>query len=453
MRIVVVGAGSTQMPGVASALAATAPALDEATIVLHDIDPAALDLQARLTRRILAARGAPMRVEATLERRRALEGADVVLTMIRPGGFPARHLDESIPLRYGIVGQETVGPGGFAMALRSVPVLLEIASELRDVGAPRSIMLNYTNPVQIVTEALSRHAPIPNIGLCDQTRGEARFLGRLLGVDPREIELDTCGTNHLTFTRGVRLAGRDVTDRVWDILSTIDLASLPSEDERRTVRLFRLLGVIPSSYARYYFFHDEVLAEQRASGRTRAQEIMDQLPAVLEDYRREADAPEPRPTGLRVSLDHGDLAVSVIAGIVAGREIRAILNVPNRGAIPGLPWDAVVELPCRVRGWDVERLSQPALPSFVEALVRQAIEHARLAAEAAVHVDRELALLALLVHPLVRSVDVAERLLDDLIAAHRVYLPEAWTSGARVPETGDRPPLTCGSRPRYHRNS
>jgi 6-phospho-beta-glucosidase len=421
---VVVGAGSAQMPGIAGALAASVPDLGDATVVLHDIDPEALDLQARLTRSILRSRGAgQLRVEHTTDRRRALDGAGLVLTMVRPGGFPARHLDESIPLRYGIVGQETVGPGGFAMALRSVPVVLEVAHDLSQAGARGAIMLNYTNPVQIVMEALTRHADVSCVGLCDQTQGEARFLGRLLGVDPKEIELDTCGTNHLTFTRAVRVGGRDVTDQVWDLLRNIDLASLASEEERRTVRLFRVLGTIPSSYAQYYFFHEEVLAEQRARGRTRAQEIMELLPAVVESYRREADAPDPRPSTARTSLDHGDLAVSLIAAMVRGRATRAILNVPGGGSIPGLPPDAVVEVPCRVAGSTVTPLPQPSLPPAVEGLVRQVAAHARIAAEAAVRGSRRLAVLALLAHPLVRSLDTAERLVDDLLAAHAAYLP------------------------------
>jgi len=439
-RIAIIGAGSAQMPGIASALAA-APELAGTTVALHDIDADALDLQARLARSILRARGGDLRLEPTLDRRRALEGAEVVLTMIRPGGFPARHLDESIPLRYGIVGQETVGPGGFALALRSVPVVLEIADELRELGAPGAVMLNYTNPVQIVTEALTRHTDVPSLGLCDQTQGEARFLARLLGVDPRLIELDAAGTNHLTFTRAVRLQGRDVTARVWQVLSELDLASLRSEEERRTVRLFRLLGAIPSSYAQYYFFHDAVLAEQRARGRTRAEEIMGLLPRVLESYRREADAVDPRPSTERVSLDHGDLAVSVFAAIVGRRRVRAILNVRNGGAIPGLPDDAVVEVPCLVEGPGVRPLPQPSLPPAVEGLVRQVVEHARLTAEAAVRGSRRCAVLALLVHPLVRSLDVAEQLVDEFLAAHRPHLPRFERSEADPSLSDAGPPL------------
>lgn len=413
------------MPGIAYAFAGLADHFPDTTVVLHDIDPEALDLQTRLSRGILRSRGAGgLRMEAADERVEALEGADLVLAAFRPGGFAARHLDESIPVRHGIIGQETAGPGGFAMALRSVPVLLDVAAELRRVGAPGATILDYTNPVQVVTDALVRHGGVPFLGLCDQTAGEIEFLARVLEADPRELEIETCGTNHMTFTRAVRLRGDDVTDRVWDLLDRVDLDSLLSEPERRIVRLFRILRAIPSEYLQYFLFHDEVLAEQRTKGRTRAEEIMALLPEVLDSYRREADADHPRPSMVRASEDHGDFAVGVMAAMLSGEPGRFILNVPNGGAVPDLPEDAIVEVPCRVTGRTVRPLSQPPLPPMVVGLVRQVAEHARLAAEAAVTGDRELCVRALLAHPLVRSLDVAEQLVEEFLVAHARSLPQ-----------------------------
>ena len=184
-RIAIIGGGSAYMPGLAFSLTRAAGVLDPATVVLHDIDPEALDLQARLTRRILDSGGAgSMELEATDDLARAVDGADFVLTTFRPGGLRARHLDEAIPPRHGVIGQETTGPGGLAMALRSVPALIDVADEMGRRAAPGALLLNYTNPVQVVTEALVRYSDVEVIGLCDQHGGEIRFLSEVLGTDP-----------------------------------------------------------------------------------------------------------------------------------------------------------------------------------------------------------------------------------------------------------------------------
>ncbi len=423
------------MPGIAYAFARARDDFPETTIVLQDIDAPSLDLQLRLTRSILASRGAGgLRVEASAERPPAIDGADFVLTSFRPGGFPARHLDESIAIAHGIVGQETAGPGGFAMALRSIPIVMDVAGEIRKVAAPGCLLLNYTNPVQVVTEAVTRYEPdVPFLGLCDQTAGEVGFLARLLGVDPRDVEIDTSGTNHMTFTRAVRANGRDVTERVWDRLDGIRREELEDDYWWRVVRLFRVLRVIPSGYMEYFFFHDEVLTEMRAAGRTRAEEVMEQLPEVLESYRREADGSDPHPVMVRASDQHGDFAVSIMSVANAAREGRFILNVRNGGAVTDLPEDAAVEVPCRLMGRLAQPIAQGPLPAIVAGLVRQVAEHARLTAEAAVTGDLEIAVRAMVAHPLVRSVATAERLVDAYLEAHAAHLPQF----ARV---ANRPP-------------
>jgi len=342
-----------------------------------------------------------------------------VLAAFRPGGLEARHLDERIAIDHGVIGQETAGPGGFAMALRSVPIVLEIAEEMRRLAASEAVLLDYTNPVQVVSEAMCRFGPaLPFLGLCDQTAGEARFLARLLGVDADVIALDTCGTNHMTFTRGVRVASDDVTRELWTLLDSLPLESLTSDAERRIVQLFRTLHHVPSEYMQYFFFHDEVLAEQRARGRTRAQEVMAILPSVLESYRREADAEDPRPSMARASEEHGDFAISVMAAMLTDTHRRAILNLPNAGQVDDLP-DATI-----VAG--VSPVPQGALPVEVSGLVRQVAVHAAMTAEAAVTGDRELAVTALAVHPLVRSLNLADALVGAYLDAHAAHLPAGW---------------------------
>lgn len=424
-RICIVGGGSAYMPGIAFAFAHLHERFADATLVLQDLDDEALDLQRRLTGSILRSRGAgDVRVEAQPDRLRAVEGADLVLTTFRPGGMEARHLDESIAIRHGVLGQETAGPGGFAMALRSVPIVLEIADEVRRGANDGCLLLNYTNPVQVVGEAMRAFAPdVPFVALCDQTAGERRWLADLLGVDPASVELDTAGTNHLTFTRAVRAQGLDRTAQVWDLLDTIPLEALQDDAHRRTVRLFRELRRIPSEYLQYFSFHDDILAEQRAAGRTRAQEIMAILPEVLASYRAEADAPDPHPSMARASEGHGDFAVSLMAAIRSGEPARFILNLPNAGTVDGLPDGAIVEAPTTVAGPIFTPIPQGGLPAGVVGLVTQVAEHARLTAEAAATGDRELAVRALAIHPLVGSATQARALVDDYLSAHAAQLP------------------------------
>lgn len=413
------------MPGIAFALAHARDRFEDLTVVLHDIDPDALELQRRLSRSILRSRGAPdVSVAAEADRIAALEGADFVLTAFRPGGLPARHLDERLAIDHGIVGQETAGPGGFAMALRSVPIVLAILEDVRRVAADDCLVLNYTNPVQIVSEAVARYGvDVPYIGLCDQTAGEERWIAELLDARSAVIELDTCGTNHMTFTRGVRSDGSDVTQELWELLRTTPLDRVQDESHRRTVRLFRMLGRIPSEYLQYFFFHEEVLAEQRAAGRTRAEEVMALLPDVIASYRRNADLADPAPSMARASEAHGDFAVSIMATIASGSTGRFVLNLPNRGQVDELPEGTIVETPAMVHGSRVEPIPQGEMPGEVVGLVRQVAEHARLTAEAAVIGDLDLAVTALAVHPMVRDVGTAERLVRSYVAAHASSLP------------------------------
>jgi 6-phospho-beta-glucosidase len=424
-RICIVGGGSAYMPGIAFAIAHLYDRFAGSTLILHDLDEDALDLQRRLTTSILRSRGAPdILVQTTRERVRAIEGADLVLSAFRPGGFRARHLDERIAMDHGVIGQETAGPGGFAMALRSVPVVLAIADEVRRYGAPGAVLLNYTNPIQTVSEAMTRSGlAVPFVGLCDQTAGEQAFLGSLMGVQRDRIELDTAGVNHMTFTTAVRIGGVDRTREVWARLDTVRHDEVADPGWWRVVLLFRELHAVPSLYMQYFRFHDEVLAEQRAKDRTRAEAVMALLPDVLASYRREADAAYPRPSMARASEEHGDFAVSIMAAILAGSERRAIVNLPNRGQVPDLPIGSVVETPAIVRGRSIDPLAQGGLPEEVRDLVRQVAEHAGLTAEAAVAGDRGLAIRAMAAHPLVPSADVAAALVDAYLTAHAAYLP------------------------------
>jgi 6-phospho-beta-glucosidase len=424
-RIAIIGAGSAYLPGLIRGLLHRAAGLAGSELVLHDLDHERLRLMAALAAKMLAAGGADLAVRREHALRPALTGADFVLTTFRPGGMRARHLDESIPLRHGVIGQETAGPGGFLMACRSVPVLLRIASLLQRV-APAAWIVNYTNPTNVVTDAVLRHSGARIVGLCDQHVGDQALWAKLLGWPAERLEADWTGLNHATWAKRVRLDGHDASAALGERLARLETppAGAGGEAIRQLVALARALELLPSSYARYYWFHDEVVAEQRAGGRTRAQEVMARLPALYEDYAMAAASDRPDPSSERGGSAHGDLAVDVICAIAADERRRMIVNTRNRGAIEGMDGEAVVEVPSLVGAEGPLPQAMGPLPRPVRGLTMAIHEYEWLAAEAAVTGDRRLALQALMAHPLVRSRTVAERILEEGLAAHREHLPQ-----------------------------
>ena len=422
-RIAIVGAGSAYLPGLIRGVLHRAADLAGSELVLHDLDGERLRLMAALAGKMLMSAHAGLSVRREHALPPALAGADFVLTTFRPGGMRARHLDESIPLRHGVVGQETAGPGGFLMACRSVPVLLRIARLLERL-APDAWIVNYTNPTNVVTDALLRHGGARIVGLCDQHVGDQALWAGLLGWPAERLDADWMGLNHATWAERVRLDGRDASAELRERLARLE----PPRDATPAVAdlagLGRLLGLLPNSYSRYYFFHDEVVAEQRAKGRTRAQEVMARLPALYEDYAAAAAADRPEPSSERGGAAHGDFAIDAICAIAGDERRRMIVNTRNQGAIEGMEPEAVVEVPSIVGAGGPAPLAMGPLPRPVRGLTLAIHEYEWLAAEAAVSGSRRLALQALMAHPFVRSRRVAEAILDEGLAAHRDQLPQ-----------------------------
>ena len=287
-------------------------------------------------------------------------------------------------------------------------------------AAAGALLLNYTNPVQIVTQALTRYSDVDVIGLCDQHGGEIRFLSGVVGCDPRAMEIDTWGTNHLTLTRAVRIDGSDATDQVFARLAGLDRARSIPTGGRSCVSSPCSDGAEPVP---------PVLLPAPRVPRRPACRRHDARPG---DHRRAAadhrelpgggESDPPRPMEGRFSDEHGDLAIGVIAAADSGEPTRFVLNVPNQGAIPGLPDDAVVEVPCTLRGREVERMPMGRLPDMIAGLAAQLAVHARLGAQAAVEGDRRVALQAMMSHPLVTSLPAGQAMLDELLAAHAAEL-------------------------------
>ncbi|MFB4306401.1 glycoside hydrolase family 4 [Actinomadura sp. GTD37] len=421
MRIAIVGAGSGYMPGIVRGLLHRADDLAGTELACYDIDAAHLDVMTRLARRMFAARGAALTVSSHTALKAALDGASYVFTTFRPGGLAARHLDESIPLKHGVVGQETAGPGGFLMALRSVPVLLDIAAK----ADPGAWIVNYTNPTNVVTDAVARHTNARIIGLCDQFAGDTEMWADLLGLPSDGLEADWIGLNHATWAQRLRLDGRELdVPLLLDDLEVPGGGATPWRDPSRMAELARALGFLPNSYSKYYFFHDEVVAELRAKGTTRAQDILAMLPGYYAQVAAEAGKADPDPSRERGGGEHGEFAVDVICALARDEGRRMIVNTRNDGAVASLDADAIVEVPSLVGRSGPVPLTMGPLPGQVRGLTQAIHAYERLASDAAVTGDRRTALQALMAHPFVRSKHTAEKILDEGLAAHRDHLPQ-----------------------------
>ena len=424
VKVTVVGAGSTYTPELVDGLASRSDRLPVDALSLLDVDPERLQIVGGLARRILARRGFAGGVTLTGDREEALEGADFVVVQLRVGGQAARLVDETLPLRFGCVGQETTGPGGFAKALRTVPVVLELAEETAKRGAPGAWVVDFTNPVGIVTQALLDEGHRA-IGLCNVAIGFQRELARRFGVEPPRVQLEHVGLNHLSWERAVFVDG---VDRLPELLESTAAITELAEHVEMPLELIRSLRAIPSYYLRYYYMTDQVLAEQRA-GSVRAQEVMEIERGLLQMYRDPNLAGKPALLEQRGGAFYSEAAAHLMASLHAGTGDVQVVDVRNDGAIPDLPDDAVVEIPARIDREGAAPLPLDPLPPEFLGLVQAAKAYERLAARAAITGDRTVALKALMANPLVRQFAVAAPLLDELLEANRAHLPRFFPGG------------------------
>ncbi len=416
LKVCVIGGGSTYTPELVDGFANRWPQLPVEELVLFDIDRDRLDIVGGLAGRILAERGWPGRLVQTTDREAALNDAHFVVCQLRVGGQQARYVDETLPHEFGCIGQETTGAGGFAKALRTVPVVLDLARELERIGAPDAWFVNFTNPVGIVTQALL-DAGHRAIGLCNVAIGLQRRIAASLDVGPERVELDHVGLNHLTWERAVRVDGVDRLDELLDVGGQhwADHLELP-------LALMRTLHNLPSYYLRYYYQPDEVLAEQLA-GPSRAEQVMEIERELLAMYADPALRRQPELLSERGGAFYSEAAAQLIASLHAGTGDVQVVDIRNAGTLAGLADDDVVEVPARITRAGASPLSQAVLAPEIAGLVAQVKSYERLAARAAVTHDRRVALEALLANPLVPSWGVAERMLPRLLDANRDYLP------------------------------
>jgi 6-phospho-beta-glucosidase len=419
VRLTVVGGASTYTPELVDGFARLGDLLPIQELVLVDPATERLEVVGGLAGRILARQGHPARLTLTADLDAGVADSDAVLLQLRVGGQQARQGDESWPLECGCVGQETTGAGGLAKALRTVPVVLDIAARVRRSN-PNAWIVNFTNPVGIVTRALLQEGHRA-LGLCNVAIGFQRRFAAWLGVEPDVVQLDHVGLNHLTWERAVRVRGEDMLPTLLaghadDIAADI---GIPGD-------LIRRLAVVPSYYLRYFYAHDEVVREQ-LTGPSRADEVADIERRLLEMYADPVLDEKPALLGERGGAYYSEVAVALTAALLRdgpGTGPVHVVNTANRGALPFLPDDAVIEVPARVdRHGAVPVRIEPLQPLFA-GLVAAVTSYEHLALEAAIRGGRERVFDALLAHPLVGQTELADGLTDRLIAHNRDHL--AW---------------------------
>ncbi len=394
-------------------------------VVLIDLDRERLALVQTLANRMARGRGLDLTITATTNRREGLTDCDAVLSSYRPGGFQARYFDESIPLKHGFIGQETQGAGGFFMALRSIAVMKEIVAEVEQV-APRATIVNYTNPVNVIAQAVTTNSDVPFVSLCEGPIFYPEELASATGLDPALLDVRSIGLNHASWSIRHLYDGADIMPllaNAWERIAEDDSVKLST---KRMLRIALATGSIPSEYAMYYFFTNEILAELQAKPTTRAQDIMASVPDYWAHYREQAEreCPDLDPGRSRGGINELELAIDVMDALFNDRREVLPVNVPNRGAIPGLPADLVVETLGYVDRAGIATLALGPLPHPANGLVQELAEYQALAAQAAWNGTRRDAIRALLANPLARSLSKVEALYDDLAAAHREFLPE-----------------------------
>jgi 6-phospho-beta-glucosidase len=422
VKLAVVGGGSTYTPELIEGIARRSDRLTVDELVLLDIDRERLEIVGGLAGRMLARLGWPGRLTLTGDTDAALDGAAFVLIQLRVGGQAARLVDETLPPRFGTIGQETTGAGGFAKALRTVPVVLDIAERTARRAAPGAWIVDFTNPVGIVTQALldDGHRAI---GLCNVAIGFQRRFAERNGVAPDAVELEHVGLNHLSWIRAVKVNGEDRLPAILDLH-----ADALAQDVGTSADLLRLTRSIPSYYLKYYYAFDEVLRHQLEGGETRAAQVMDIEGELLDMYRNPNLDEKPKLLERRGGAFYSEAAAQLIASLHDGRGDVQVVDIRNGDgtgvrALPELPDAAVVEVPARITRDGAQVIPQAALQPGMRGLVQAMKAYEELAVAAARSGDRGLALQALLANPLVARWSIAEPLLAALLDANRAHLP------------------------------
>ena len=419
-KIAVIGGGSTYTPELIDGFIQNEDKLRVGEIALYDIDKERLDVVGGMAQRMVRYAEMDTKVTLTNNRPQAVEGAKFVLSSMRVGKMQARILDEKIPLKYNVIGQETTGPGGTFKAFRTIPVTLDIAKDMQKY-APDAWYINFTNPSGIMTEAIFKHTDLNVVGLCNNPINMIAGMAEVFHVEPKDVFLEWVGLNHVNWIRKVFIKGQDMTQTLMDNLEKF---AENEEMPRLEPELIRTLGVIPTYYLQYYYYHPERLAEAKAAEQSRGEVVLDVEKQLLKNYADPKVLVKPEELAQRGGARYSEAAVNLILSLMLDRRDVQIVVARNGDAISDLPSDASVEVPCVVGAHGVTPLVMGKLPDTIRTLCQQAKAWESATVKAGVSGSRKDAILAMLQNPLVPDYPTAVALVDDLLEAHKEYLPQ-----------------------------
>ena len=429
-KIAIIGGGSSYSPELIEGIIQRWEQIPLHEIALVDVEKGhnKVEIIAALTRRMLDHNGlSHVIVSVHFSPDKAIKGADYVLTQFRVGQLPARAADERLGLKYGLLGQETTGVGGFAKALRTIPVMLDIAKKVEQL-APNAWIINFTNPAGIVTEAVSRYSNAKIIGLCNVPVTMHHMIATMLKADYNDVQLRFAGLNHMVWAHEVILKGENVTNKVIEMLC--DGAALTMnniKEEPWSPEFLRALGAIPCPYHRYFYQTQTMLQDeikQAANEGTRAEQVMKVEHELFELYQDPKLDHKPEQLSFRGGSFYSEVAIELVCAIHNNLGTRLVVNTTNNGTIIGLPDDAAIETDCIIDSQGAHPLAFGHLPDSMHGLTQQIKAFERLTIEAAVHGNKETALLALVTNPLIGDAQLAQPILDDILRINAQYLPQ-----------------------------
>lgn len=430
MKVTVIGGGSTYTPELVSGFLARLDKFPLSELWLMDIDSQRLEIVGGFAQRIVENHGSPFKVVLSTDQRMAVSGASYVITQLRVGQMEARRRDEYLGRRHALIGQETTGVGGMAKAMRTIPVVLKIAQDMRDL-APGAMLVNFTNPVGLVTQALSQYSPdVLSVGVCNvpitTKMGILERLEKETGqqIAAERVELKTLGLNHLSWHRGFAIDGEDV----WPQVMASYLAELYAQEHPEwDPRTLEVLGMIPNYYLQYFYYTAKKLAAQAKWPPSRADEVIIVEEALLRQYADPALKEPPADLMKRGGAYYSTVATQLLTAHYNNLGETHVVNIPNRGAVPEWPEHWVLEMPASVSRSGIHPIPTEPLPLACFGLIAQVKAYELLTVEAAVHGNRAAVYQALLAHPLGPAADQVQAVLDDLLETHRDYLPQFWT--------------------------
>ncbi len=415
MKFTIVGAGSSYTPELLEEMAARREQLPVRELMLYDIDEKRLEIMEGFCKRFAGKLGLSLEIKSTTDLSRALYGADFADTQIRVGGNKQRVKDEKIPMRYGLVGQETTGAGGMMKAFRTIPVMLEVARRMEQ-ESPDGWLINYTNPTGLVTEAVTKYTHARIAGFCSGGIFPKMWAKKALGVPYEQVQYDYVGLNHMNFISNITIDGRPVTEE--------EFLKIAAEDHDVDLELIKLLGVIPSPYLQWYFHTNERVEGCQKAPQTRGEYVQDLEKEVFAAYGDETNCDKPAALAKRGGGGYSEVAMGFVNAVYNNVDTKMVVNVPNQGAVPFLPDSAVVEIGCLVNKTGMQPLHVAKVPEMCWGLIAAVKNYEQLAVEAAVEGDIRKMKLALLAHPLVRQWEYVEKLVPELLEANKEYLPQ-----------------------------